>query len=133
MTKELLPSLNGTLSIVKVNETWCNKKILNKDSFLEIQITLHCIKRKNKKGDVYGSVHKSLKFNVKDDIDVFNESVALYIEIQNKETRNIIMTPYRLLNFPDSCSDKTYENFLFIFFFILHFFTCMILKFQNKK
>ena len=122
MTKELLPSLNGTLSIVKVNETWCNKKILNKDSFLEIQITLHCIKRKNKKGDVYGSVHKSLKFNVKDDIDVFNESVALYIEIQNKETRNIIMTPYRLLNFPDSCSDKTYENFLFIFFFYFAFF-----------
>ena len=37
---------------------------------------------------------QSLKFNVRDDIDIFNESVeTLYIEILSKKLCNIVFTP----------------------------------------
>ena len=41
-------------------------------------------------------MHKSLKFNIRDNIDIFNESVeTLSIEIINKKSQNIgIMVAY---------------------------------------
>ena len=54
-------------------------------------------------------IHKSLKFNLRDYIDIFNESVeTLSIEILNKKSRNIVITAaYR----PPKGNSKLFKDF----------------------
>ena len=63
--------------------------------------------RKNKKGCLY--IHKSLKPNVRDNINIFNESVeSMSIEILNKKSLNIvIIVAYR----PPKESNKLFIDF----------------------
>ena len=58
--------------------------------------------------------HKSLKFNVRDDMVIFNESVeTLSIEILNKESRNIIITDaYRTPTGNNKLVKDFYKDFL---------------------
>ena len=66
--------------------------------------------RKDKKGcDICLYIHKKLKFNVRDDIDIFNESVeTLPIEILNRKSRNIVIkAAYR----PPKGNNKLFKDF----------------------
>ena len=105
--KEFLASLNGSFSVVVVTDTWWDKAA-NKNSVLEIPnySALHKT-RKNKKRCLY--IHKSLKPNVRDNINIFNESVeSMSIEILNKKSLNIvIIVAYR----PPKESNKLFIDF----------------------
>ena len=72
--KEFLASLNGNLSVVVVTETWC-EEIAHKYSLLEIPnySAFHKTRKHGKGGNICIYVHKTLKFNVRGDIDIFNE------------------------------------------------------------
>ena len=108
--KEFLASLNGIFSVVVVTETWCDETA-NKNSLLEIPnySALHKTRKNRKGGGICIYVHKSFKFGVRDDIDMFNESVeTLSIEILNKKSRNIIITAaYR----PPRGNNKIFKDF----------------------
>ena len=91
--KEFLASLNGSFRVVVVTETWCDETA-NKNSLLEIPnySALHKTRKNRKGGGICIYIHKSLKFNLRDDIDIFNESVeTLSVEILNKKSRNIVI------------------------------------------
>ena len=85
--------MNGSLGVAVVPETWFDKAT-NKNSFLERKnySALHKTSKNQKEDGICIYIHKSLKFNVRDDINVFNESVeTLTIEILNKKLRNIVL------------------------------------------
>ena len=85
--------MNGSLSVAVVPETWFDKTT-NKNSFLERKnySALHKISKNQKEDGICIYIHKRLKFNVRDDINVFNESVeTLSIEILNKKLRKIVL------------------------------------------
>ena len=55
---------------------------------------MHKTTKNRKGGGICIYIHESLKFNVRDDIDIFNESVeTLPIEILNKKSPDIVITP----------------------------------------
>ena len=85
--------MNGSFRVVVVTETWCDETT-KKNSLLEMPnySALHKT-RKNRKGDgLCIHIHNNLNFNVRDDIDIFNESVkTLSIEILNKKLRNTVL------------------------------------------
>ena len=70
--KEFLASLNGSFSVLVVTETWCNETA-NKNSLLEIPnySALHKARKNKKGGGICTYIHKSLKFNVRGNIDIF--------------------------------------------------------------
>ena len=85
--------MNGSLSVAVVPETWFDKTT-NKNSFLERKSysALHKTSKNQKEDGICIYIHKSLEFNVRDDINVSNESVqTLSIEILNKKLRNIAL------------------------------------------
>ena len=108
--KQFLASLNGSVSFFAVTETLCDETA-NKNSLLEIPnyFALHKTRKNKIGGCICLYFHKSLKFNLRDNIDIFNESVeTLSIEILNKISRNIVIaTTYR--------PPKGNDNYLRIF------------------
>ena len=85
-SKESLDSLNGNLSVFVVTETW-RDGMANINSLLEIPnySALHKTRKNRKGAGICIYIHKSLKFNVRGDIDIFDKSVeTLSIEILNK-------------------------------------------------
>ena len=80
-------------------------------SFREIPnySALHKTRKDKKGGDICLYIHKKLKFNVRDDIDIFNESVeTLPIEILNRKSRNIVIkAAYR----PPKGNNKLFKDF----------------------
>ena len=74
---------------------------------------LHKTRKDKKGGDICLYIHKKLKFNVRDDIDIFNESVeTLPIEILNEKSQNIVITAaYRL----PKGNNKPFKDFCRLF------------------
>ena len=105
--KEFLASLNGSFNVVVVTETWCGKTA-NKNSLLKIPnySALHETGKNRKTGVICTYIQKSLKFNVRDDIDILNETLS--IESLNKKSRNIVITvAYR----PPKGNKKLFKDF----------------------
>ena len=104
--------LNGNFSAVVVAETW-RDETANKNSLVEIpnNSALHLKQEKiEKEVVVYAYMFTSLKFNVRDDIDIFfNECVeTLPIEILNKKSGNVLITAtYR----PPKGNNKRFKDF----------------------
>ena len=110
--------MSGSFSGVVVIETSCSETA-NKNSLLEIPnySTLHETKKDKKGGGICLYIHKNLKFNVRDEIDIFKESVeTLTIEILYRKSRNIVITAtYRRPKgnknlFKDFCKDFLYKQ-----------------------
>ena len=110
--------MSGSFSGVVVIETSCNETA-NKNSLLEIlnYSALHETKKDKKGGGICLYIHKNLKFNVRDEIDIFKESVeTLTIEILYRKSRNIVITathrrPKGNKNlFKDFCEDFLYKQ-----------------------
>ena len=103
--KEFLASLNGSFG-----ESWCDRTA-NKNSRIEVPnySPLYKTIKSRKEGGICVYINKSLKFNVRDDKDIFNESVeTLSTEIQNKKSRNIVTAvTYR----PPKGSNKLFKDF----------------------
>ena len=86
--KEFLDSLNDTFRIVVVTEAWCYKTA-NKNSLLEMPnyLVLHKTRKNWKGSDICIYVHKSLKFNIRDNNDILNTGNTVYWSSQWKITK----------------------------------------------
>ena len=110
--------MSGSFSGAVVIETSCNETA-NKNSLLEIlnYSALHETKKDKRGGGICLYIHKNLKFNVRDEIDIFKESVeTLTIEILYRKSRIIVITathrrPKGNKNlFKDFCKDFLYKQ-----------------------
>ena len=98
--------MNVSFSVVVVTETQYDETA-NKSSPLEIPnySALHKTWKGLLGGGICIYIGKSLKFKVRDDIDIFNES----IEILNKKSRNIVITAAYL---PPKGHNKLFKDFV---------------------
>ena len=86
--REFLGSLSGNISVIVLTESWCDETA-SENSLLSLN---NCYSvdqtRNNEKGDgicIY--IHKQLEFNLRNDIDIFNNEIkTCSVEINNSKS-----------------------------------------------